>query len=225
MVFEFDIPGVSFFRSPLPLTSQVESDYSYCLPQSLENVAQTRKHHYVAGRYCAIQAAKKLGHALPAFGNAETREPQWPLGFTGSISHSKSMAVSCVSETTRYKSMGIDTEELIRTSMATKISGTVAGPEELEYLKNLNFEFGFTLLFSAKEALFKALFPLGRKYIDFKEAILVSVNQKDNTFVLKLVSNNPAYESYLGDYKGQYSIVDNNLVSLILIEKDQHVYS
>ena len=225
MVFEFDIPGVSIFRSPLPLTSQIESDYSYCLPQSLENVAQTRKHNFVAGRYCAIQAAKKLGLSLPAFGNAETREPLWPKGFTGSISHSKSLAISCVSDSSQYQSMGIDAEEIIRSTMAEKISGTVATQEELDYLNSFKLDFGFTLLFSAKEALFKALFPLGRKYIDFKEAILIDIDQQKKTFQLRLASKDPAYQAYLGIYQGQYSIVDNNLVSLILIGKGHNVYS
>lgn len=225
MVFEFNIPGVSVFRSPLPLAAQIESDYSYCLPQALENVAQTRKHHFVAGRYCAFQAAKNLGLTLPSFENAETREPLWPAGFTGSISHSKSLAISCVSDSSLFQSMGIDAEEIIKNSTAQKVSGTVAIQEELDYLNDLNVDFGFTLLFSAKEALFKALFPLGRKYIDFKEAVLVDVNQENRTFELKLVSKDPAYQAYLGNYQGQYSIVDNNLVSLILIGKGHNVYS
>jgi enterobactin synthetase component D len=222
---EFDIPGVSVFRSTLPLCSQVESDYSFCLPESLINVALTRKHHYIAGRYCAIQAAKNLGLSLTSFANAETREPIWPEGMIGSISHSKSIAISCVAETQHYKSIGIDAEEMIKLDTEEKISSLIASPEELNYLEKLNFDFGLTLLFSAKEALYKALFPLGRKFIDFKEATLLKVDLSAMSFELKLESKDQAYVSYLGIYQGQFKILDQNIVSLILVPKDLHAHS
>lgn len=225
MVREFDIPGVSVFRSTLPLSSQVESDYSYCLPESLKNVALTRKHHYIAGRYCAIQAAKNLGFSLPVFPNAETREPIWPQGFIGSISHSKSIAISCIAEAQSFESIGIDAEEMIKTTTGENIASTIASVEELNYLKELNFDFGLTLLFSAKEALYKALYPLGRKFIDFKEATLSKVDLSSMSFELRLESKDPAYASYLGIYKGQFKLLDQNIVSLILIPKGPHAHS
>lgn len=225
MQAEFNIQGVSIFGAQLPLSSLVEQDYSYCLPVVLKDVAQVRKQEFIAGRYCAIQAAKKIGLTIESLPSAKTREPVWPKGMTGSISHSKQMAISCISTSDDYLSLGIDAEEMMKPELAAEVATTIASQEELNYLSSLKSSQGLTVLFSAKEALYKALFPLVRTFIDFKEVKLVSLNLDNGSFELELNSSNPILTKYLGLYAGSFRMMNQTIVTFVSIPKDQHVHS
>lgn len=225
MLAEFNIHGVSIFGSPLPLSSQVEQDYAYCLPVVLKDVAQVRKNEFIAGRYCAIQAAKNIGLTIESLPIAKTREPIWPAGMMGSISHSKQMAISCISNNSDYLSLGIDAEEMMKPEVAAEVALTIATQEEINFLETLNSSLGLTILFSAKEALYKALYPLVRTFIDFKEVKLVSLDFTLGTFELELVSSNPILTKYLGRYMGSFRMMNQTVVTFVSIPKDQHVHS
>jgi enterobactin synthetase component D len=225
MQAEFNIHGVSVFGAPLPLSLTVEQDYAYCLPVVLKDVAQVRKQEFIAGRYCAIQAAKKIGLTIESLPSAKTREPIWPAGMTGSISHSKQMAISCISNNSDYLSLGIDAEELMKPEVATEVAATIATQGELDFLATLDSSLGLTVLFSAKEALYKALFPLVRTFIDFKEVKLTSLDLTQGTFELELISSNLSLVKYLGRYMGSFRMMNQTIVTFVSIPKDQHVHS
>lgn len=225
MQAEFNIHGVSIFKAPLPLSSQVEQDYAYCLPMVWKNVAQVRRQEFIAGRYCAIQAAQNIGLTIESLPTGLTREPVWPQGVTGSISHSKQLAISCIANTSDYLSLGIDAEEMMKPEVAAEIALTIATQSELHYLDTLNSDLSLTLLFSAKEALYKALFPLVRTFIDFKEVKLHTVDFASGLFELELISSNKSLVKYLGRYMGSFRMIDQTLVTFVSIPKDPNVHS
>ena len=142
MLIDFNIHGVSFFGAPLPFDSQLENRFSHLLPPCMANVAQVRKQEFIAGRYCAYQAAKLVGLELVKLPAAKTREPVWPEGMVGSITHSKLMAISCVSLSQDWSSIGIDAEELIAPALRADIESLVASPVELQYLGSLDSQIG-----------------------------------------------------------------------------------
>jgi enterobactin synthetase component D len=221
----FNIHDVAFFQTSLPIDAQVERDFSYCLPSKLEKASALRKQEYIAGRYCAFKAAKQLSAEIHNIENASTREPIWPLGLAGSISHSKNMAISCVAKSENYLSLGIDAEDFIRPQGAQDIIGTVASLEEASYINGLNDQAALTILFSAKEALYKALFPISRCFIDFKEVRLVSLDLEKKSFELELISEQKELAKFLGSYTGSFRIENQTVVTLITISKDKYAYS
>jgi enterobactin synthetase component D len=225
MQAEFNIQGVSIFGAQLPLSSDLEQGYAFCLPEGLQDAAQVRKQEFIAGRYCAIQAAKNIGLTIESLPRASTREPIWPLGITGSISHSKQMAISCISKSSDYLSLGIDSEELIKPKIASEVAATIGTQDELAFLASLDFSFGLTVMFSAKEALYKALFPLARTFIDFKDVKLISLDPAKGDFELELISSHPLLAKYLGRYVGTFRMMNQTIVTFVSIPKDQHVYS
>jgi enterobactin synthetase component D len=229
MLIDFNIQGVQAFGATLPMNSQLENSFSNWLPAEMKNVALVRKQEYIAGRFCAFQAAKMAGFDLTELPTAVTREPVWPLGVIGSITHSRQMAISCVSLSNKFSSLGIDAEELMKSSLGTEVENTIASVEELALVKKDESQKGITVLFSAKEALYKALFPLARTFIDFKEVKLVDLDMERESFELELLSCNPKLMEYLGNYKGSFKQVGETIVTLVSIPKmvseGSHVHS
>ena len=91
----------------------------------------------------------------------------WQDGWLGSISHSRFGAIAVAARASSCRALGVDTEPLVDAALAEDIESAVAGPGELARLGALPREWRLTLLFSAKEALFKALYPMTRQFRDF----------------------------------------------------------
>ncbi len=229
MLSDFNIHGVSFFGTPLPIDSQLESSLSHWLPSSMKNVSKIRQQEFIAGRFCAAQAAKVVGINLLSLPSAKSREPIWPLGLVGSIAHSKKLAVSCVSLSEEHASIGVDAEELIERNICLDITTLIAEKAELTLLNNFDSQIGLTILFSAKEALYKALFPLARTFIDFKEVKLISLDTDKGLFELLLKSSNAKLKSFIGNYKGSFKQIDETIVTVVsipkMVTKEHYVYS
>ena len=213
----------------LPLGPHFLNEFSTPLPWSTDRVSISRLQEYVAGRFCATQAAKNIGFSLQCIPSAETREPIWPVGVVGSISHSKKIAISCVASSVDFKSLGIDAEELMDATVCKEVEKVIATEEELSLLQEKDFQLGITILFSAKEALYKALFPLCRSFIDFKEVRLVNLDLVQQKIELELHSNRPNLANFIGKYSGSFKQMQQTIITTVFIPKSStegpNVYS
>jgi enterobactin synthetase component D len=154
------------------------------LPPALAAAYPKRQRDYLLGRHCAASALADAGYPGPAWLPAgQDKLPVWPTGWLGSISHAGRGAVAAVAREDSCELLGIDMEGLIERSMAADISHLVASRDELELMQGLGIERGLALLFSAKEALYKALFPKVRQFFDFTAAQAVAL---DDRLVLRL---------------------------------------
>lgn len=219
MLLDFNIPGLQAFGATLPLNSLSEQNFANWFPVEIINVSLVRQQEFIAGRFCAVQAAKMAGFDLIKLPSAVTREPVWPEGIVGSITHSKQMAISCVSLSDDMSSVGIDAEELLESSLGIEVESTIADDTELTLLNKNEYQKGITILFSAKESLYKALFPLVRTFIDFKEVKLVALDTERESFELKLLSNNPKLINFLGNYQGSFKQIGETIITLVSIPK------
>jgi enterobactin synthetase component D len=147
--------------------------------QTLGAVHPRRRRDYVLGRHCAASALVKAGYQgaawLPA---GPDRLPVWPVGWLGSISHAGRGAVAAVARHESCELLGIDMERLIGESTAADICRLVAGRDELDLLSQFGPQWGLTLLFSAKEALYKALYPKVRQFFDFTAAQAIALEDR-----------------------------------------------
>ncbi len=156
----------------MPIDAKTESSaFESRLPADLRRAVAKRRREFLAGRHCAARALACAGHAgngwLPI---GENRLPVWPDGWLGSISHSRFGAVAVATHSSSCRALGVDMEPLVDAALAADIASTVARPGELERLSDLPRDWRVTLLFSAKEALFKALYPETRRFHDFTAA-------------------------------------------------------
>lgn len=142
------------------------------LPDDLKNAVAKRRTEYLAGRFCAALALRQIGltEAVPRQGRA----PVWPTGVAGSISHSKDRAIAAVSLYHRF--VGLDCEALVPQDRAMQLSAAIFTEAESSIRPDaLPYASFFTLVFSAKESLYKALSPRLTRVPDFLEVTLTNL--------------------------------------------------
>ncbi len=133
----------------------------------------SRKEQYRSGRICAGEVLSKLGTlGQPVLRDPQTREPLWPEGISGAITHSGKWAAAAAGKTSDISGIGIDLEDLER-QVDSRISRHVCIPEEQKWLQECGEDFleqNLKIIFSAKESIFKAFFPYTRTYLHFHDA-------------------------------------------------------
>jgi enterobactin synthetase component D len=160
------------------------------LPPELLSAVPKRQAQFRAGRYCAMLAIQALhGGSMMLIGRDASGAPLWPDGVVGSITHTDDVAAAAVASAADVLSLGIDTERVISESQARDLNGTVAWPAELAHARTAGMTRleAMTLVFSAKESVFKCLHPRVRRTFDFQDVRLVNVDAAAGTFVVRVV--------------------------------------
>jgi enterobactin synthetase component D len=132
--------------------------------------AARRSTEFAAGRLCAAQALRDAGAREWTVGVGVNRAPSWPAGFVGSITHAGSLAWAAVAQEADLRSLGVDSE-LVFDDTAMREAVPVALDAREQRLAQ--GELGPTvasLIFSAKESLYKCLNPCVGVFFDFDDA-------------------------------------------------------
>lgn len=131
-----------------------------------------RRRSMASGRAAARRALADLG--APAadveIGRGRGGEPLWSSEVVGSITHTDQLALSVVGWRRDYAGLGVDVEALCP-GMSERAARLVCTPHERDWLASRSAEWR-TRIFSAKEAIFKALNPLEGVYLGFSDAEL-----------------------------------------------------
>ncbi|MGZ3118865.1 4'-phosphopantetheinyl transferase family protein [Streptomyces sp. H62] len=141
-----------------------------------------RRREFTAVRSCARRAMEKLGVPAQPVLHGERGAPQWPSGLVGSMTHCDGYCAAALVRATDLASVGIDAEP--DGPLPDGVLPGVSLPVEAERLRRLARErpglHWDRLLFSAKESVYKAWFPLTGQWLDFMEAdIEISVDPAD----------------------------------------------
>ena len=160
------------------------------LPDHLASAVAKRKAEYLAGRYLARRVLAELGHQDFDLLRGEKREPLWPAGIAGAISHNVDTALCAAKPESGAGGVGIDVETQIPLARAEELWTGIVSEEECQWLRQRPQPFNLllTLVFSAKESLFKALYPQVRCYFDFLDARIIGVDMQAQTFELELLT-------------------------------------
>lgn len=152
------------------------SDLELAIPDPGPRSVESRYQEFYAGRWCAAQGQHSLCGEwhIPVIG--EGRAPVWQQGIVGSISHTRLWAASAVGHAARFRAIGIDLESLA--CLPTEVSWLqeIADTRELDLVSGLASSAAPGLIFSAKESLFKALYPLTNVYFEFRDARVISAS-------------------------------------------------
>ncbi len=141
--------------------------------QYLESVtSESRKASFTLGRAAAKIALEGLN--TPRLAEAGVLRdsdgaPVWPQTVVGSISNKNSYAIAIAASAEKFQTVGIDLEKKIPN---LKILKKISLPSEQSWVEERESELRITQLFTAKEALFKAIYPLKRIFFGFKDAEL-----------------------------------------------------
>ena len=144
-------------------------------PANIARATGKRKADYLAGRGIAMAAMTALGVPTAPVTTAPSRAPVWPGSLSGSISHARGRCACLLSQDTRY-SFGVDTEAIAKgTSLTAILSETLTAKDRVTITQGMHTPAtNATLAFSAKEALFKALYPRVGHYFGFDVAELAA---------------------------------------------------
>ncbi|MCC7440240.1 MAG: 4'-phosphopantetheinyl transferase superfamily protein [Bdellovibrionales bacterium] len=138
-----------------------------------------RQLDFDAGRLCARRALERAGAPMDAaIPRGADRAPVWPQGFVGSITHTDRLVAAAVAPSGAYSGLGIDVESWMSDPAAEDVIPQIDFGHELTLLTRalpVSRARAATILFSAKEALYKALAPRAGRFFGFDEAALITV--------------------------------------------------
>ena len=157
-------------------------------PDALSTAVRKRQAEFLAGRFMAKLALSKLGFSEGNVAIGHHRQPVWPDGAIGSISHSASMAV-CVAATSQHlQGIGVDIELWLDNTQGNQLSNGIVNRAEQALLAAIDAPFShlLTIVFSAKESLFKALYCQVKGYFDMLDASIVNFTSEQKTLVLSI---------------------------------------
>jgi len=157
-------------------------------PISLERAVPKRRAEYLAGRFCAAHALNKLGSINLSVETSCSRAPSWPIGFIGSITHTNTCALAIVASNQDIAFVGVDMEEFISVDKLKGVESEIITDLEQSWLRNvpMSWDVALLIVFSAKESLYKALWPSVRKFFGFHSAELFSLDVENNMFRMRL---------------------------------------
>lgn len=165
----------------------------------VDAAAPTRRAEFAAGRVCAHRALRAIDADVPVIGRGPRRQPVWPAGTTGSISHTADVALAvAVLRTATVAGLGVDVE--VVGALDAEVRASVLDRDERAACEAAPDPAATaTATFCCKEAAFKALYPrLGRE-IEFLEAHVELVDGAGVVDVAHLGVSTQVWTGRVGD--------------------------
>ncbi|MEU4210566.1 4'-phosphopantetheinyl transferase superfamily protein [Streptomyces sp. NPDC026206] len=215
------------------LTSPIETAESFDDPAAapalfaeeealLTKAVDKRRREFTTVRTCARTALGRLGIAPAPIIPGQRGAPQWPAGIVGSMTHCAGYRAAAVARDADVLTIGLDAEpnEPLPNDGVREL---VTRPEEHGWLARLDAERPEVcwdrLVFSAKESVYKAWFPLTRLWLDFQDAV-VEVDPDARTFSARVLTPDPllaATGNRLSGFDGRWLVRDGLIVTAISV--------
>jgi 4'-phosphopantetheinyl transferase EntD len=158
----------------------------------LARAVEHRRREFATARACARNALAALGVPPAPILRGDRGAPQWPPGFVGSITHCDGYRAAAVARAVDVLTIGVDAEPA--GPLPDGVLNQVSLPAERTRLGELAAAVPGVcwdrVLFSAKESVYKAWFPLARRWLGFDEAD-VTIDPADGTFRARLLVEGP----------------------------------
>ncbi|NTY58573.1 4'-phosphopantetheinyl transferase PptT [Mycolicibacterium sphagni] len=182
------------------------------LPEEEPLIAKSvdkRRNEFVTVRHCARLALQQLGLPPVPILKGDKGEPCWPDGVVGSLTHTQGYRGAVVGRSASVRSVGIDAEPhgVLPDGVLNAISLPVERYEISGLPGGLHWD---RVLFCAKEATYKAWFPLTQRWLGFEDAHItfgVDPSGVAGTFVSKILIDPAArFGPPLNELTGRWSV-------------------
>lgn len=176
---------------PQQFSQALYAELGVQLPTAIASALTKRQAEFLAGRYVAHQALKHLGLRFDQIPIGAARAPIWPAGVVASISHLNSRAICAASLDSHTQFLGIDIEQQLDLTTALEIKQSIISASEEAILNatGMQLDVALTIAFSAKECLFKALYPYVGDYFGFEEAQIREISVTESMLTLQIMNN------------------------------------
>ena len=178
----------------------------------MDSAVPSRKVQFVAGRVCARLVLEQLTTAIPTGFLSRDLDgcPVWPESYVGSIAHATAFATAAAAPGHLAFGLGVDVEPVMSRDVAADVAAIVATPAEMrlvEEASRLDPLAALTLVFSAKESLFKALYPPTRTHFEHLDCQIVGLDPEKRSFVIAFHKPfNAVFGG--GSFSGRYEVSD-----------------
>jgi 4'-phosphopantetheinyl transferase EntD len=179
-----------------------------------------RRNEFVTARHCARLALAELGISPAPILKGDKGEPCWPDGVVGSLTHCDGYRGAVVGRAEQVRSVGIDAEPhgvlpngvLEAVSLPAERCELAAMPDGLHWDR---------ILFCAKEATYKAWYPLTHRWLGFEDAHIIFDVDADGTtgeFVSQILIDPAALSGPpLTALRGRWSVRDGLTLTAIVL--------
>jgi 4'-phosphopantetheinyl transferase EntD len=180
---------------------------------------EKRRREFATARACARSALAAFGVPPVPILPGERGAPQWPPGFVGTITHCAGYRAAAVARARDVLTMGLDAEP--DEPLPDGVLAMVSLPGERARLRALAAAAPVTswdrLLFSAKESVYKAWFPVARRWLGFEEAD-VTIDPAFGTFEARLLAAPPTVAGTpLTGFTGRWLASDGLILTAIAV--------
>lgn len=172
-----------------------------------------RRREFATVRACARAALVLLGERPAAILPGSHGAPAWPDGIAGSLTHCDGYRAAALARTADVTTIGIDAEPA--GPLPDGVLDLIANPAERSQLAALTAMAPGThwdrLLFSAKESVYKAWYPLARRWLGFEDAEL-TIDHNGGTFTARILVPGPVVDGVpVSSFDGRWA-TDGNLI-------------
>jgi 4'-phosphopantetheinyl transferase EntD len=186
---------------------------------ALGGAVDKRRREFTTARACARSALAMIGLPPAPIVPGIRGAPQWPPGIVGSITHCTGYRASAVARVQDVLTLGLDAEPDDR--LPEGVLDTIATADERARLCALASAAPGPswdrLLFSAKESVYKAWFPLTSRWLGFEEAA-ITINPADGTFTARLLVPGPVLDGRpLTGFTGRWLARDGLVLTVIAV--------
>lgn len=131
-----------------------------------------RRTEYASVRACARRALLRAGLPEAAILKGSRGVPMFPPGAVGALTHTEGLRAAVIGRAAEVRGLGLDAEPA--GPLPRGVLGTIALPAEQAWVEAVHADDPSLpvdrLLFCAKEATYKAWFPLTRRWLGFEDA-------------------------------------------------------
>jgi 4'-phosphopantetheinyl transferase EntD len=174
-----------------------------------------RRQEFITGRACARAALARLGLPPGPILRGERGEPQWPAGVVGSITHCAGYRACAVARRRDVLTIGLDAEP--HGPLPGGVLDAVAAPPEQARLRELTAAHPGVhwdrLLFSAKESVYKAWFPVTGQWLGFADAAIDFSPDRDRFTARILAADAP-----ISFFEGRWLVAHGLLATAIAVK-------
>ena len=188
---------------------------------AIARAVEKRRREFVTVRACTRTAYERLGLPAAAVVPGTKGEPGWADGVVGSITHCDGYRACALARASDVLALGIDAER--NAPLPDGLLEDIARPEERPALRELGRRAPHVhwdrLLFSAKESVYKAWFPLARRWLGFEDAV-VTIDLDGGAFSARLLVPAPrSADGRLTELSGRWLAADGLVATAIALPR------
>ncbi len=178
----------------------------------IARAVETRRAEFAAGRAAARLALSRLGMDAGPLPSRPDRTVEWPQGCIGSITHCDTLCCGVVGRRSDAASLGIDAEPLA--PLPDGVADLVLTPADRRNLGGLPP----ILAFCAKEAFYKAYYPLAGKILEFRDVSVTFAPGKpgEGLFAARFETEALPLADRIGNFQGRWFVTHQSVVAGVI---------